>query len=332
MEGMVRPLRIQYPGAVYHVTNRGNERKAIFKDDYDRDQFLQILASSVETYNITLHGYVMMPNHFHLLVETPLGNLGEFMRHFNITYTSYFNRQHRRSGHLYQGRYKSFLVEKEAYLSACSRYIHLNPVKVGAFKKRAVQAQKDYLLHYKWSSLPGYLALGKRNEFVTYGFVLEEFGGETRSGRKNYKERILQDLSDGVALHEKIVGQSLLGGEDFVSWVRQNFIENKHDRERPSIGKIHRYATKEEILEVLEKRLNASAADIVAWRGLDRQIAMDVLYRFGGFTNKAIGEMMGLDYSTISLGRKRLAEKRNKDKKLDKILRNIDLQISRLKF
>jgi len=329
---MARPLRIQYPGAVYHVTHRGNERKAIFKDDHDRDQFLQILAKSVDTYDTMLHCYVMMPNHFHLLVETPLGNLGEFMRHFNITYTSYFNRQHRRSGHLYQGRYKSFLVEKEAYLSACSRYIHLNPVKVGAIKKRTIEAQRDYLLRYKWSSLPGYLALGKRNQFITYGFVLEEFGGDTRPGRKNYKERILQDLPGGISLHEKIVGQSLLGGEDFVSWAKENFIENKHDRERPSIGQIHRYTTKEEILQVLENQLNAPADDIFASRGPDRQIAMDVLYRFGGFTNKEIGAMMGLDYSTISVGRKRLAEKRNKDKKLDRVVKNIELQISKIKI
>jgi len=85
---MARPLRIQYPGAVYHVTNRGNERKIIFKDDTDRVQFLQLLANSVETYDIMLHCFAMMNNHFHLLAETPLGNLGEFMRHFNITYTS----------------------------------------------------------------------------------------------------------------------------------------------------------------------------------------------------------------------------------------------------
>jgi putative transposase len=329
---MARPLRIQYPGAVYHVTCRGNERKDIFKDDHDRDQFLQILAQSVETYDITLHCYVMMANHFHLLAETPLGNLGEFMRRFNITYTSYFNRRHRRSGHLYQGRYKCFLVEKEAYLSTCCRYIHLNPVKVGALIKRPVREQADYLLQYKWSSLPGYLATGKRNEFVTYDIVLEEFGGDKPAGRKAYKERFFHDLPGEIGLHEKIVGQSLLGGNDFVAWAKESFLDDKQDRERPSVGKIHRHATKEEILKILESSLNAPAAEIFSSRGQKRQIAMDILYRYGGFTNKAIGEMMGLDYSSISQGRKRLFEKRKKDKALEKRLHGIEQQMSRLKI
>src|SRR5512140_10640 len=102
---MVRPLRIQYPGAVYHVTCRGNEWRDIFQDDKDRRKFVAILSRSLETYSVELYAYVLMSNHFHLLVATPLGNLGEFMRHFNITYTGTFNRCHRRVGHLYQGRY-----------------------------------------------------------------------------------------------------------------------------------------------------------------------------------------------------------------------------------
>ncbi len=123
---MARPLRIQYPGAVYHVTCRGNERQDIFKDDADRKRFLQILIQSVNIYSVKLFSYVLMSNHFHLLIETPKGNLAEFMRKFNITYTGYYNRRHDRVGHLYQGRYKSILVDKNEYLSILSRYIHLN--------------------------------------------------------------------------------------------------------------------------------------------------------------------------------------------------------------
>ena len=328
---MARPLRIQYPGAVYHVTNRGNERKAIFKNDYDRNQFLQVLGKSIEIYDVVLHCFVMMTNHYHLLVETPLGNLGAFMRHFNITYTSYFNRRHHRVGNLYQGRYKSFLVEKEAYLSACSRYIHLNPVRIGSIRKKAGEEQVEYLLQYKWSSLPGYLALKKRIGMITCGVVLEEFGGDTPSGRKAYKKQILRDLTEGVELHEKIVGQSLLGGEGFVDWAREKFLEKKQDRERPSVGKIHQYVAKEEIFRTIEEQLNTPVSDILKSKGKARQIAMDILYRFGGFSNKAIGEMMGLDYSSISQGRKRLLEKRRKDSSLDKTLRCVEAQLSKIK-
>lgn len=132
---MDRPLRIRYPGAEYHVTCRDNDRRNIFHDDTDRRTFLRILSQSLNIYSVKLHAYVLMDNHFHLLVETALGNLADFMRHFNITYTGYFNRRHKRVGYLYQGRYKSILVEKETYLSALTRYIHLNPAKIKNLEK-----------------------------------------------------------------------------------------------------------------------------------------------------------------------------------------------------
>ena len=134
---MARPLRIQYRGAVYNVTCRGNERKEIFRDDKDRQAFLEILVHSLKTYNINLCSYVLMNNRFHLLIETPLGNLGEFMRHFNISYTGYFNRRHNRAGHLYQGRYKSLVVDRNEYLSSLSRYIHLNPVPIKTLRQKS---------------------------------------------------------------------------------------------------------------------------------------------------------------------------------------------------
>ncbi len=183
---MARPLRIQYAGAVYHVTCRGNERKEIFRDDKDRESFIGILAQSKRTYNIQLYSYVLMSNHFHILVETPLGNLGEFMRHFNVTYTSYFNRRHKRVGHLYQGRYKSIIVDKNEYLSMLSRYIHLNPVRITTLRKKSDVEKVEYLMGYRWSSLPGYINKKKKEEFIDYEMVLGEYGGDNENGRKEY--------------------------------------------------------------------------------------------------------------------------------------------------
>ena len=142
---MARPLRIQFPGAVYHVTNHGNERKNIFQDDADRNAFLKILSESLDTYGIILHSFVLMNNHWHLLVQTPLANLSEFMHHFNITYTSHFNRRHHRVGHLYQGRYRGFLVEEDTYLSMVSRYIHINPVKTAIMRRQTPEKQLHHL-------------------------------------------------------------------------------------------------------------------------------------------------------------------------------------------
>jgi len=188
---MTRPLRIQYPGAVYHVTCRGNERRNTFQSDEDRETFLRILFKSLNIYSVKLHAYVLMDNHFHLLVETPLGNLGEFMRHFNITYTGYFNRRHRRVGHLYQGRYKSILVEKEAYLSILSRYIHLNPIRVKRLAKSTEKEKIEELFRYTWSSLSGYLDKLKREVMIDYTRLFWQIvaailkGEETHTGNSS---------------------------------------------------------------------------------------------------------------------------------------------------
>ena len=125
---MARPLRIQYPGAFYHVTTRGNEQKGIFRSARDRQKFLEYLESATTRYGARIHVYCLMSNHYHLLVETPEGNLSRIMSQVNGAYTTYFNTKRRRFGHLVQGRYKAILVEKEEYAEELSRYIHLNPV------------------------------------------------------------------------------------------------------------------------------------------------------------------------------------------------------------
>ena len=126
---MARPLRIQYPGAFYHVTSRGNARKAIFRSNRDREKFLSYLESAHDRYGATIHVYCLMDNHYHVLVETPLGNLSKILHHINGAYTTYFNTKRKRSGHLFQGRYKAILVEKDSYCKELSRYIHLNPIR-----------------------------------------------------------------------------------------------------------------------------------------------------------------------------------------------------------
>jgi REP element-mobilizing transposase RayT len=133
---MARPQRIEYEGAVYHVTARGNERQAIFLDDRDRERFLHVLGESVERFETRLYLFCLMDNHVHLVVETPRANLGQFMHRIETAYTVYFNRRHERCGHLMQGRYGARLVEKDAYALRLSRYVHLNPVFTAAARER----------------------------------------------------------------------------------------------------------------------------------------------------------------------------------------------------
>ena len=145
---MARPLRIEYSGAWYHVTCRGNEKRNIFRDDADRDKLIEILSANLKLYRIELHSYVLMQNHFHLLRMTPEANLRNFMQRFNTTYTAYFNRRHRRSGHLFQGRYKAILIEKDEYLVGLSRYIHLNPVRIKKYSQLEIEKKRKILKGY----------------------------------------------------------------------------------------------------------------------------------------------------------------------------------------
>lgn len=288
---------------------------------------LQILEQSIKSYTVKLYSYVLMNNHFHLLLETPLGNLGEFMRQFNIIYTGYFNRRHGRVGHLYQGRYKSILVDRASYLTILSRYIHLNPVKTKVWTKVPFQEKSSYLTSYSWSSLPGYLDKRKRETFINYAMVLEEYGGETDRVRKAYMEAISSDVAEGLEIKDKIFGQSLLGRGEFIEWVKEKFINGQKGQEIPSAKEIQRYRSQEAILKAIKSETSKGINEIKKEKGLYRQIAMDLLYRIGGLKGSAIGGMMGVGYTAVSQERRRLREKVQRDKKLrlliDRIERNL---------
>jgi REP element-mobilizing transposase RayT len=327
---MARPLRIQYPGAVYHITCRGNERKDIFKDDVDRKTFLKILSESGKIYSIKIYAYVLMSNHFHLHIKTSLGNLSEFMRHFNITYTSHYNRRHKRTGHLYQGRYKSILVDKDVYLSVLSRYIHLNPVKVKGIKGMEEKEKLRYLKSYNWSSLPGYINRRAKQQFVDYALVLEEYGGDNEKGRKAYKELLSLDLASKLEIKEKILGQSILGSEKFIDWLKKNILkEDKDRRERPALREIQTYKAEDEIIKAVKSVTGKGLKEIKTEKGYIRYIVMDLFYRVGGIKGVEIGKILGVDYSTVSQGRKRLREKLLKDKKLKQLIDRIEQKLSR---
>ncbi len=329
---MTRPLRIQFPNAVYHVINRGNEKRDIFNDDEDRNCFLKILAQSSKTYNIKLYCFVLMKNHFHLLVETPLGNLSEFMRHFNITYTSHYNRRHSRVGHLYQGRYKSILVEKDSYLTMVSRYIHLNPARTAVIKSLKPNQQLLYLWSYNWSSLPGYLNPAIQLDFLDYQTVLAEYGGCNQTGTNLYRQQLAEDLNTDFSINDKIIGQSILGGKEFVSRIKNNHLKKKKERENPGVGEIHKYLSQDIVLSLLADEFGVKSENIFTTQGHAKQITMTVLYNYAGLNNREVGELFKVDYSTVSQNRKRLRERVEKNKKTEKLLEKIELKLSRIKI
>ncbi|MCR4293391.1 MAG: transposase [Candidatus Kuenenia sp.] len=286
-----------------------------------------MLNDGLKTYSIILYCYVLMDNHFHLLLETPLANLSKFMRWFNITYTSHDNRRHKRTGHLYQGRYKSILVEKKGYLRILSRYIHLNQVETKQEEKLLLSEKVKYLKNYPWSSLLGYIEGSRRSSMIDYARILESYGGDNEKGRKLYWENISNDLSAGIDIKEKIVGGSILGSGTFIKWARDKFLPLE-SREIPAVQRLKKYTTKDKIIDVLCRETKKSFDEIKKERGVIRQIAMDLLYRAGGLIGSEIGEMMGVDYSTVSQGRKRLREKRKDDKLISQIIERVEANLS----
>jgi putative transposase len=221
---MARPLRIEYPGAVYHITSRGNARSDIFLTNADRQVFLDILGNTVEKYNWLCHAFCLLANHYHLLIETPDPNLSLGMRQLNGVYTQSFNRAHDRVGHVFQGRYKAILVEKESHLLELCRYVVLNPVRAQMVSKPD---------EWQWSSYKSTAYAGKVPEFLAVDWVLGQFAENRTKARQRYRKFVAEGLSDPTKPWEKLVGQVILGSENFVARVGKLLGDRQEIKEIP---------------------------------------------------------------------------------------------------
>jgi REP element-mobilizing transposase RayT len=275
---MARPLRIEYPGAVYHITARGNAQQDIFLDESDYLEMLNVLCWVVKRFNWLLHAYCLMGNHYHLLIETPDGNLSAGMRQLNGVYTQRFNRRHSRAGHVMQGRYKSILVEKETYLLELSRYIVLNPV-------RAVMVKKPE--QWRWSSYRKTAGTGEGVSCLTVEWQLNLFARTRRTAQEKYKDFV--DAGKGAqSPMEKLTGQALLGEEGFIEKMKPLLADKENIQEIP---RRQRYLGRPSIEKLLKKGLRGDPAAEAAYRA-------HVEY---GYTLKEIGQGLGLHYTTISV-------------------------------
>jgi putative transposase len=317
---MSRPLRIQYENALYHVTCRGNARQSIFVNDHDRRKFIEILERSLETYQVHLLAFVLMTNHFHILVRTPQANLQDFMRHFNVSYTGCFNKAHNRSGHLYQGRYKSFLVDKDSYLLQASRYLHLNPIHISRLKGTSFEEKKEYLDTYQWSSYQDYVS-SPRNVFLVTDDILAYFNGKEASYRRFVEEGILESVNP----FEKAKGHGILGDASFIDTILKSMNKPEPSREQPAVRRMIVKTKPDAILKVVADIFHVTSEDIIQknYKGPARRVAMECLYRYAGMNQREIGDMMGVDYSSVSVARKRLHEALPKDRVLQRIFRGL---------
>jgi putative transposase len=290
---MARPLRIQFPGACYHVMSRGNSRQDIFITDGDRKTFLDALADSMEIYNVIILCYVLMSNHFHLILKSNQSNLSEFVKHFLVTYTVRFNRKHQRTGHVFQGRYKSLIVEEDAYLLPLSRYIHLNPVHTREQKRKGSDARERHLMEYCWSSFPGYCSLESRVSWLDYGWLLNAyFGNDDSVGRERYRSYVCSGIDGNIENpFDDVTHQAILGGESFIEEMKER-VTGGFEREVPSLRRKRRSVLVEEVLEMVAAAFGVGREDL-----LERS-RKNTLARHAAMELSALGRKFGDVFSS----------------------------------
>src|SRR5579862_5474263 len=223
---MACPIRVEFEGAVYHVTARGNERREIFHSEQDKTLFLDTLKQCVVDSGIVLHAWCLMPNHYHLVVETPGGGLSRAIGWLQTTYTIRFNRRHRRSGHLFQGRFKAHLVEADHYAMELLRYLHLNPVRPRDKTAPVPREGRGPLREYPWSSHRAYLGKAAAPPWLCTDW-LSFFGRKRPEAQKNYA-RFVDDAFGAAAENpwRELKGGLALGSEAFLERVCQ-LLESK---------------------------------------------------------------------------------------------------------
>jgi len=270
---MVRPLRLEYAGALYHVMARGNRREPLFLDGMDFSRFLECVERTCDRFNWLVHAYCLMTNHYHLLVETPDGNLSRGMRQLNGVYTQRFNRRHGKVGHLFQGRYRAILVQKEAYLLELGRYVVLNPVRAGM-----AQSPREW----PWCSYPAVTGACPAPEWLETDWLLTQFG-RTRTEAVSAYERFVAAGVGAASPLDEVRHQLFLGDDAFISL----FEDAKAGEELADVARTQR-------------RPMARPLPDYAEYSTDRDEAMAKAYRSGAYTMKQIAAHFGVHYMTVS--------------------------------
>jgi putative transposase len=271
---MARPLRIEFAGALYHLTSRGDRREDIYVGDADREAFLAVLADACERFGWGCHAYCLMSNHYHLLVETREASLGRGMRHLNGVYTQLFNRRHGRVGHVFQGRYKAILVQKDTYLLELARYIVLNPVRAGM-----VRSARDW----PWSSYRATCGDTEARTWLSIDWLLSAFGARRGAAMQAYRKFVSAGRGQPSPWSD-LKQQIYLGDERFIEKMQARLDD----------------VTSLDEIPATQRRAPAKPLEHYARTHRRRDEAIKAAYRSGGYSMKAIGEHFGLHYSMVS--------------------------------
>ena len=308
---MARPYRLQAENCLYHITSRGNDRKRIFSRDSDYKKFLEYLLENKDRYKYYVYAYVLMSNHYHLLIETTQPNLSRIMHSLNTAYTVYFNIKHKKTGHLFQGRYKSIIVDKQNYFMELTRYIHLNPVKA-----KIVECPEDY----KWSSYRAYLQR-KGDGYIDKDKIREY----TELTPKEYKEFIKSSIGDKEDIYKDLYAGFILGGEKFIKETLNNL---KGQLERGDIAykrRINNNISIDDVVNLISKRYKVKKEDIYhSYKKpiREKKMALYLLKRMTGMTNVEIGEAFNISYSAVSKAYSSMSKEVEYNKKIEKEIKS----------
>ena len=270
---MARPLRLELAGGLYHVTSRGDGREDIYLSDADREDWLGVFAQVCQRFNWTCHAWCQMSNHYHLLIETPEANLAKGMRQLNGVYTQHFNRTHARTGHVFQGRYKAIMVERDSYLLELARYVVLNPLRAGMVKRLETWPWSSYLATCGQSASP---------EWLQTDWLLAKFGRQRARAIRKYVE-FVHEGARLPSVWTQLQSQIYLGSEAFVKRMQAQI------KMKPSPGEIPR---------AQRRALTKTLADFE--QRFDRNEAMARAYLSGQFTLAVIAAHFGVHFTTVS--------------------------------
>jgi len=316
---MARPLRIEFEGAWYHAMNRGAARQAVFVSDGHRDRFLQLLADLLDRFGIEADAYCLMGNHYHLLLHTPLGKLGRGMRHLNGVYTQFFNRDQRRDGVLFRGRYKAILVDPDAYLVHLSSYIHRNPLEAGIVER---------LRDYPWSSYPVYAGHAKPPGWLRRDMVYSMLGGKAKRYQSFVENGVDEDLAE---FYRGKTLSPILGDEAF----KQHILE-QHGPDDPEVSerkRVNKPVSLNKIIGVVTTILDCNRSEVhQSVRGrqnLARMMAIQFAHRCGQMTYREIATALDMNhYSAVASSMRRLEQSCRENTQVRKLMRALQAEMT----
>ncbi len=319
-------MRIEYVGAFYHVTSRGNERKEIFGGPKDYERFKHYLREAQDKYDFVLHGYVLMTNHYHLILETNKPNLHQIMHYLNGSYTTYFNRLNGRSGHLFQGRYKGIVIDVDNYLLELSRYLHLNPVRGGMVKRPE---------EYAYSSYRSFIGLGRKREgIVSRDRIWGMISGDERRAAQKYRRYVEEGMKKESRNPLKtLYGGAILGSKDFVKeLLEKGEVKNPESKDISCRRQLKATKGIEDLILDVSSYFNVQPSKVLEEKGAIRDIAIYFGKKYTGLTNREIGERFGgLSYSGVTRVSQRFQGKMAKNTTLRRQVEQIDDRISNVK-